>query len=129
MVMTYWHYTFTYDPGRRDWIGVPFRTPFNSKVVIRVSLATTPHGVVAWADNGLFLFDGQARAWKKLPLSGGNPGTPYCDWSGMCYDSKRDCLWLGVNGASISKYDMKTGKLARFTGCPTPRDAAPPSGR
>jgi hypothetical protein len=118
MVMTYWHYTFTYDPGRRDWIGVPFRTPFNSKVVIRVSLATTPHGVVAWADNGLFLFDGQARAWKKLPLSGGNPGTPYCDWSGMCYDSKRDCLWLGGNAASISKYDMKTGKLARFTGCP-----------
>jgi hypothetical protein len=61
---------------------------------MRVSIATAPHGVVAWADKGLFLFDGQARAWKKLPLSGGNPGTPWCDGSGLCYDSKRDCLWL-----------------------------------
>jgi len=73
--------------------------------------------VVAWADKGLFLFDGEARAWKKLPLSG-SPGTPYCDASGMCYDSKRDCLWLGGSGSSISKYDRKKGTLVRFTVCP-----------
>jgi hypothetical protein len=117
MVATYWHYTFTYDPGRREWVGAPIRTSFKSGNVMQVSHVTTPHGVVIWADNGLFLFDGQARAWKKLPLSG-NPGTPYCDRSGMCYDSKRDCLWLGGSSNSISKYDMKTGALARFTGCP-----------
>jgi hypothetical protein len=117
MVAAYWHYTYTYDPGRRDWVGAPIRTSFKSLKAIRVSLTTTPHGVVCWADGGLFLFDGQARAWKKLPVSG-NPGNPYGDSSGMCYDSKRDCLWLGGNGASISKYDMKTGALARFTGCP-----------
>jgi hypothetical protein len=117
MVTCHFKHTFTYDVGRREWIGKPFRSPFNA-AAMRVSLVTTSHGLVAWADKGLFLFDGQARAWKKLPLSGGNPGTPWCDRSGMCYDSKRDCLWLGGSSNSISKYDMKTGALARFTGCP-----------
>jgi hypothetical protein len=117
MVVCHFKHTFTYDVARREWIGAPFRPPFTSNAM-RVSLATTPHGVVAWADKGLFLFDGKARAWKKLPLSGGNPGTPWCDGSGLCYDDTRDCLWLGGSSAHISKYDMKTGKLARFTGGP-----------
>jgi hypothetical protein len=116
MVACFFKHTFTYDVRRREWVGKPFRPPFNS-AVMRVSLETTPEGVVAWADKGLFLFDGNGRAWKKLPLSG-RPGTPYCDASGMCYDSKRNCLWLGGRGNSISKYDMETGRLARFTGCP-----------
>jgi len=124
MVAAYWHYTFTYAPGRREWVGSPFRTPFSSGNIMRLSLETTPKGVVAWADKGLFLFDAAKRAWNKLPLSGGKLGTPYCDRSGMCYDSRRDCLWLGYDGSSILKYDMKTGKLARFTGCPaTLKDA------
>jgi hypothetical protein len=36
----------------------------------------------------------------------------------MCYDSKRDCLWLGTRGDSISRYEMKSGAVAKFTGSP-----------
>lgn len=115
MVTCHYKHTYTYDVGRREWVGKPFRPPFEASVM-RVSLETTPKGVVAWR-NGLFLFDGAKRMWKKLPVSR-NPGTPWCDGSGMCYDSKRDCLWLGGSGVSISKYDMKTGKLTRFTRSP-----------
>jgi hypothetical protein len=117
MVAALFQNTFTYDPGRRQWVGHPLRSPFKASVM-GISLATTRHGVVGWAEGGLFLFDGQTRAWKKLPLSGGKPGSPWCDASGLCYDDKRDCLWLGANAGSIAKYDMKTGVLARFTGAP-----------
>ena len=116
MVAALWRNTFTYDPGRKAWIGCPVRSPFKSNVM-STSLTTTRRGVVGWADHALFLFNGETRSWKKLPLSG-KPKNPWCDSSGMCYDSKRDCLWLGRGGGSISRYDMKIGKLARFTGCP-----------
>jgi len=116
MVTCHFKHTFTYDVGLRKWVGRPFRPPFDIDI-LRVALVTTPRGVVAWVEKGLFLFDGKARAWKKLPLAG-RPGRPWCDGSGISYDSKRDCLWLGGNAGSIGKYDMKTGKYARFTGCP-----------
>jgi hypothetical protein len=116
MVACFWKHTFTYDVRRREWVGKPFRPPFRSHTM-KVSAETTPRGLIAWADKGLFLFDGKNRAWKKLPLTG-KPGTPYGDASGMCYDSKRDCLWLGYRGDSISKYDIKTGALSKFTGSP-----------
>jgi len=69
MVVAFGRHTFTYDPGSREWIGRPFRYPFE-RDVMALSLATTRHGVVAWSHEGLFLFDGPARSWKKLPLSG-----------------------------------------------------------
>jgi len=119
MVTCHFKHTFTYDVRRREWVGKPFRPPFEARAM-RVSLATTPKGVVAWAGRpapGLFLFDGAKRAWAKLPVSR-NPGGLYCDSSGMCYDSKRDCLWLGGSGTSISRYDMKSGQLTRVTGSP-----------
>ena len=117
MVACFFHHNFTYDVRRREWTGKPFRPPFRS-TTMRVSAETTPRGLIAWTDKGMFLFDGKKRAWKKLPLTG-KPGTPYGDASGMCYDSKRDCLWLGYRGDSISKYDIKTGVLSsKFTGAP-----------
>ena len=117
MVVCCLKHTFTYDVRRREWVGRPFRPPFGVKAT-SVSLETTPKGLIVWANKGLFLFDGKKRAWKKLPLSGKLPGTPYAEVSGMCYDSKRDCLWLGYSSASISKYDIKSGVLSKFTGAP-----------
>jgi len=119
MVACHFKHTYTYDVSRREWVGKPFRPPFEARTM-HISLETTPKGVVAWASRpapGLFLFDCAKRTWTKLPVSR-SPGGLFCDSAGMCYDSRRDCLWLGSSGASISKYDMKTGKLTWFTRSP-----------
>jgi hypothetical protein len=46
-----------------------------------------------------------------LPLKGSPLGAAYGDTGGICYDPKRDCLWLGHGGPMI-RYDMKSGEAA-----------------
>jgi hypothetical protein len=110
--------TFLYNVAEREWEFPPVATPFEGSVM-HVSLETTPKGVVCWAevrrnseDAKLFLFDGKARAWKPLPQSGPKIKGPWCDGSGMCYDSKRDCLWLAP-GAELFRYDFATGAITK----------------
>jgi len=99
---------------------VGIKTPFLGGVM-DVSLETTPGGVICWAettrhseDAKLFLFDGKARAWKRLPQTGAKVRRPWCDGSGMCYDAKRDCLWLAP-GKTLCRYDIKSGTVTRVT--------------
>ena len=111
--------TFLYNVAEREWEFPPIKTPFLGGVM-DVSLETTPGGVVCWAETqrnsdnaGLFLFDGKARTWKPLPRTGANFPRPWCDGSGMCYDAKRDCLWLAP-GKTIFRYDIETGTVTRI---------------
>ncbi len=103
--------TWTYAPATREWDYPPAPLPVPGMGPLHCSLATTPKGVVCWASGALYLFDAKAGSWRKLPLTGGKIGAAYGDRTGMCYDSKRDCLWLSSGGAPMMRYDVKSGAL------------------
>ena len=120
LVFSFGGLTRTYSVAERDWdpqvVKNPFRTSHFNEVV-----TATPHGAVIWTDNPgkLWLWDGATRSWSALPMKVKLP-EPYSDRSGMCYDAKRDCVWISDGNASpMRKYDFKTGDIAEFTGLPT----------
>ena len=45
------------------------------------------------------------------PVTGARLGAARGDSTGICYDSKRDCLWLSNDGGPMQNYDLATGKL------------------
>lgn len=97
-----------YDPLVREWVpkvnpGLSWRGPMHSQ------MEPTPQGSITYSSKGLFRFDAKAASWKKLPWTGArSPGT-YCDGPGVCYDSKRDCLWI-TNDKAIVRYGLGDGK-------------------
>jgi len=106
--------TALYDPDRREF-ECNFAHPFN-RYIYETCTVSTPKGVVAWVRGYFGILDAKAREWRKLPVTGKLPA-PQCDGSAICYDSKRDALWLttflGYQKASgnIWRYDMKTGAV------------------
>ena len=116
---------FLYDPSRMDWLRVePLQLPFRF-VWSTTVLETTPHGVVAWAQQAgkeqfaLWLFD-LRKGWQDLPLEG-KLHAPYCDSDGMTYDAKRDRLLIASSGGyarrgdgSLTCYDFKTRKVEKL---------------
>jgi hypothetical protein len=122
---------FLYDPDRMDWLRAePFKSPFRYSWGSNV-LASSPHGVVAWAhvagsdQPGLWVFDRQA-GWQDLRPTAKEPAklfTPYCDSHGMIYDSKRDRMLLSAVGGAYGKtangtllaYDFKSHELSLVT--------------
>jgi len=101
-------YAWIYNPARRDWDLPPVKTPFNASA-IKVGMTATPRGAVALASGGLHLYQDESRSWKTL-VPKGFPGSG-SDSGGVCYDSKRDCLWIGYNkSTALICYNMKTGK-------------------
>ncbi len=106
--------TWVYDPAKREWEYPPAPLPCQVGE-LNCALADTPKGAVCWAAGALYLFDAAAGKWNKLPLDGEKPGGAYGDTGGICYDSKRDCLWLAHNGSPMLRYDMKTGRMERHS--------------
>lgn len=101
--------TWTYDPATREW-----DYPAEPRIVgmLDVSMKSTPRGVVHWDNKGqLRLFDGKARVWNPLPLTGGAIGGAYGDNTGICHDSKRDCLWLAHDGGPMHQVDLAKGTV------------------
>jgi len=97
-----------YDPLAREW--VPKKYPGLSwRGVMRSHLEATPKGVVCLSDRGLFRFNAKEEKWDRLPWKGTRTPGMWCDGSSMCYDSKRDCLWIAP-GNRILRYDLGTGK-------------------
>lgn len=107
--------TWIYDPATRDWEYPPAPGLPGAHELI-VSLAGTPGGVACWYNEALYLFDAKARVWNKLPVKGGQLGVVQGDETGMCYDSKRDCLWLSRFGDPMVRYDMATGVVTVIPG-------------
>jgi hypothetical protein len=105
------NYAWIYDPATRDWDLPPVKTPFSANP-LRTGMAATPRGAVALAGGRLYVYEDKRRTWKALP----GKGLPYGngDGSGICYDSKRDCLWVGGSRrAALVRYDMKTGAISK----------------
>lgn len=101
--------TWTYDPATRAW-----DYPAEPRIIglLDVSMKGTPRGVYHWDKDGkLRHWDGKARAWNLLPVTGGNLGAAYGDNTGICHDSKRDCLWLAHDGSPMHQYDIAKGTL------------------
>jgi RNA polymerase sigma factor (sigma-70 family) len=96
-----------YDPLVREW--VPQAYPgLTWRGVMKSHLEATPKGAVCYSDRGLFRFDAKAGKWIKLPWTGARFGGIWCDGSTLCYDSKRDCLWL-ASDKQVVRYDLATG--------------------
>jgi len=96
-----------YDPLVREWMpagypGLSWRGPMHSH------MESTPKGAVMISTRGLFRFDAKADRWQRLPWKGPSVRRIWCDGTCVCYDSKRDCLWL-ADGKSIVRYDFATG--------------------
>ena len=118
---------FLYDPDRMDWVRAePIETPFRFSwggTVVKGS----PHGAVAWSQAkkgetiGLWLFD-RDTGWVDLEPKGQLFG-PYCDASGMVYDSKRDRMIFGGAGGGYARkangtlvtFDFKTRAVETIT--------------
>jgi RNA polymerase sigma factor (sigma-70 family) len=102
-----------YNVAKREWESENIKLPFAFSP-LKTSLETTPQGVIAWTqDRKLFRFEAKSRGWKPLAVKGGDLGKPWADGAGMCYDSKRDCLWLAPEGRFL-RYDIKTGVLTKL---------------
>ncbi|MCX7805388.1 MAG: kelch repeat-containing protein, partial [Planctomycetota bacterium] len=103
--------TWTYDPRKREWDYPPL-VGTDSPCGGSQCMTTTPGGVVTWnSDNRLLLFDAKGRQWKPLPIKGGKLYSPNADSAGMCYDSKRNCIWMGGLSEWMYCYELATGKL------------------
>ncbi len=113
LVTTSFGGTCVYDPDRMEFelrIDQPFRQhPYTTLTV------GTPKGVVCRATGGyLGVLDVAAREWKKLPLKG-KLQDPQTDGSGLCYDSKRNAVWMGSLAGYqnpcglVWRYDLETG--------------------
>lgn len=115
-----------YDPDRREWEASPKRVPFFAERHTTVA-CPTPHGIAAWAvpaGKGVYhgwrgmwlLTDTAAGKWKTLvkPDKTSIFPTAYGDRHGMCYDAKRDRLYLFHFGLKekhkIAVYDFKAEK-------------------
>jgi hypothetical protein len=107
---------YLYDPERMDWLRLepmplPYRFEWGS-----TALATSKHGVVAWArkktgeDAGLWLFD-REKGWTDLEPKG-KLFVPYCDSHGLVYDAKRDRMIMSGVGGGYSK--TSNGTLLTF---------------
>jgi hypothetical protein len=103
--------TWSYDPATRSWDSHPAPKIHPQCGELHVALATTPKGVVAWYNDALYLFDAKGGKWEQLPIDGGKIGDAFGDTSGICYDSKRDSLWLAHRLKPMMQYEMASGKL------------------
>lgn len=100
-----------YHVAERRWDAAPY-PGLQHKGAMNTLLESTPTGVVALSELGLFRFEWKDKAWKKLPWIGSVPLSGWCDGNALCYDSKRDCLWFSP-GDSIARYDCKSGTVER----------------
>ena len=101
-------FDLAYDLNAREWEpkvspGLEHRGPMHSH------MTATPHGAVTFSEKGLFRFDVKNATWRKLPWDGPKPAGIWCDGDGLCYDAKRDALWLSV-GPDIYRYSFATNK-------------------
>ncbi len=101
-----------YNPAVREWEPTPVPGLEQHPGSLSCFLAPTPHGMVAYSEQGLYGFDAKAGRWQKLPWNGPPFGGIYCDGHALRYDSKRDCLWL-ANDKVIFRYDMASGKAEK----------------
>jgi hypothetical protein len=107
--------TGVYNPDIRDF-EFSADQPFNCHIYETCS-AGTSKGVILWGTGGqTWLFDYQEKGWKKFATSGDRP-RPACDGSAMCYDAKRDVLWMATfagyqkPSGNIWRCDVKSGQI------------------
>lgn len=107
--------TGVYNPDTRDF-EFSVDQPFNCHIYKTCS-AGTSRGVILWDAGGqTWLFDHKEKAWKPFKTSGDRP-LPAVDGSAMCYDAKRDVLWIATfadwqkPSGNIWRLDVKTGEF------------------
>lgn len=107
--------TGVYNPDIRDF-ECSVDQPFN-RHVYETCTAGTSRGVVLWGQGGqTWLFDYPTKAWVPFKTIGKAPA-PVTDASALCYDAKRDALWLttfaayGKPSGNIWRCDVKTGLI------------------
>ncbi|MBW2736553.1 MAG: hypothetical protein JRH20_29545, partial [Deltaproteobacteria bacterium] len=109
-----------YDMRRREWRFPPLVPPFSTDV-LHIALETTPQGVVVWAGTkgkgGLFRYNAQTSSFEELPITGPELAIPFCDGSGMAYDSQRNVLWLAP-GNTLYRYSLLSGRLEEISTTP-----------
>jgi hypothetical protein len=97
-----------YDPLVREWMPMPY-PGLSHRGPMRSHMESTPKGAVVYSDRGLFRLDAKRERWQRLPWTGPPFGRIWCDGHGLCYDAKRDCLWL-ANDKTVVRYDLATGR-------------------
>ena len=107
--------TGVYNPDIRDF-EFSVDQPFNVHIY-ETCTAGTSKGVILWGQGGqTWLFDYKEKAWKPFKTSGDRP-RPACDGSAMCYDGKRDVVWIATfagyqkPSGNIWRLDVKTGEF------------------
>jgi hypothetical protein len=95
-----------YDPLVREW-EPKARPGLAWRGVMRSHMEQTANGAITVSSKGLYRYDAKAGTWARLPWKGAKMTSTWCDGPGVCYDSKRDCLWMADRGRII-RYDFAT---------------------
>ncbi len=110
--------TGVYNPDTGDF-EFSVDQPFNCHIYSTCSCGT-PKGVILWGVYGqTWLFDYKEKAWKPFAVNGKLP-SPGCDAATMCYDAKRDVVWMDAGDyekpfGNICRLDLKTNKVETLT--------------
>lgn len=62
---------------------------------------------------GLSCIDSRTRAYTNLKAGGGN-ALPHNNVKSVCYDPKRNCLYIGTYLGGLSRYDLKTKSFHNY---------------
>ncbi|MHC4915239.1 MAG: kelch repeat-containing protein [Planctomycetota bacterium] len=94
----------------------PVPQPFSGQHQAGQACAT-PKGLVAWTVDGLFLFEAEKRAWRKLAVKGGKLPRTSDDLARLEYDSKRGQLLFlaapygGKHEGKVHTYSLASGEM------------------
>lgn len=62
---------------------------------------------------GLACLDRQAGHFTTYTAGGPN-SLPHNNLKSICYDPKRDCLYIGTHMGGLSRFDRKTGRFYNY---------------
>lgn len=100
-----------YNVAERQWHPDPY-PGLQHGGAMRTLMETTPQGVVALSQHGLFRFNAAAESWEKLPWDGPAFGQAWCDGHALRYDAKRHGLWMA--NENIFFYDLASGQVEKL---------------
>lgn len=100
--------TYAYDVAARRWLWPLINGSAGG-------IRATPKGALGARDGSLVRFDRKAWKWVEIPCkSKQKPPGVKIDYSGFCYDLKRDAVWY-FNRRGVYRFALKSGECQRIT--------------
>jgi ligand-binding sensor domain-containing protein len=96
---------YTYNPDRSDCLNYPFAGAMTEDKDHHLWICTD--------GGGLACLDRQAGHFTTYTAGGPN-SLPHNNLKSICYDPKRDCLYIGTHMGGLSRFYRKTGRFYNY---------------